>query len=549
LLGLILVFVLAGFYTRLFRSSIWPPVTTTPRERAGWALLLGAPLAVPLATYGFFSDSANELVWGLAAALSAVPTIVALALSESAVAFPIGTFPETAPRWRLATRGLLVLSALAAPVLFIQLAGADSIPFRVKTFEVAPDFHVPLPLRTGTVDSAYFALRSSGDQPHWLEAKFPQSVEVKSAFGTVWSGSSYRPDSHGQLLHVPQGYHRMSAASTSGPESQPGLRLRALPLLDEKTPLRLSEETWSPHVLRLDEVTLDDKTQPRIWRAVVRGRVMPGLQSPGGSVRVVVLAGGPPSGGELTQMLANEASSREPRVTYSLPRALDTVDYPLSAATPNSDHPELRPIPVEADGTFRLVLTYRPPDGKEPSGRAIGAPPGTGQPLDIPLLLAIRAPDFLERLLTTEKPESLLPRLRSNAALWNNATDLEDIAHRLSQAKRYDESIELHRRVVELAPSADSFNELAWQMIIGQRGSEALEPAREAAKLSARKDANVLDTLAHAEHASGNLREAVQAWDDAIKLDPSYYQPPRDDFCLQDLKYLVEARQTIAGRR
>jgi hypothetical protein len=81
------------------------------------------------------------------------------------------------------------------------------------------------------------------------------------------------------------------------------------------------------------------------------------------------------------------------------------------------------------------------------------------------------------------------------------------------------------------------------------RGAEALEPSREAAKLSGRKSAYILDTLAHAEHTAGNLREAVQAWDETIQLDPAYYQPPSDDFCVNDLKLLEQARRAIALRR
>ena len=549
LLGPVVLFLVAGVSVRLFRPAIWPPDITTRRERAGWALMFGLPVAVPLSVLGFFAGDRSELIWLATAMLSAAPTIVALVLSETADAFPIGMFPRPAPRARLVTRAILLLSAVAAPVLFMRLAGVDSIPFLAKTFEIAPDIQVPLPLRTGQVDSVYFALQSTGDQTPWLEAESPPSVDVKSASGSVLdSSSTHRAESRVQILYVPQGRYRLAAVSRNAPGGELALRLRTLPLLDEKIPVQLSEENWSPHVLRIDEIAIEDKTQRRVWRALVRGRVTEGQHAPGGSVRVLLLAGAAKGGGEIVQQLPNEATAAERRVTYPLPSALDSIDFPLSASTADSNRPELKSIPIGPDGSFRMVLTYRPPPGRQESTSSApqAQPLRAGQPLDIPVLLAIRGPDFRERLLKNEKPGALLARLKADPATWNERSELEEFGRFLSKARRYDESIELHRRIVQLESNADTLNGLAWELVISGRGAEALEPAREAAKLSGRKSAYILDTLAHAEHTAGNLRAAVLAWDETIQLDPAYYQPPSDDFCVSDLKLLEEARRAIA---
>ena len=163
-------------------------------------MLFGLPLAVPLGVLGLFAGDRSELIWLAIPILAAASTIVAV-LSETADAFPIGMFPGPAPRGAGGVRAILVLSAVAAPVLFIRFAGVDSIPFLAKTFDIAPDVHVPLPLRMGQVDSVYFALQSGGDPTPWLEAESPPGVDVKSASGSVLdSSTTHLAERRGQIL-------------------------------------------------------------------------------------------------------------------------------------------------------------------------------------------------------------------------------------------------------------------------------------------------------------------------------------------------------------
>ena len=60
-------------------------------------------------------------------------------------------------------------------------------------------------------------------------------------------------------------------------------------------------------------------------------------------------------------------------------------------------------------------------------------------------------------------------------------------------------------------------------------------------------DVNILDTLAHAEYEAGNLKEARQAWEETLLLDPSYYSPPSDDYCRRDLELLDKLRKSPAA--
>ena len=180
-----------------------------------------------------------------------------------------------------------------------------------------------------------------------------------------------------------------------------------------------------------------------------------------------------------------------------------TPSTSLSASTARQQSPD-SPIP-QAGWNVPDGVTHRPPDRPESSNASPVQSLRAGEPLDIPVLLALRGPDFRERLLKNEKPGALLTLLKADPTTWNDRAELEEFGRFLSKAKRYDESIELHRRIVQLESNADTLNGLAWELVSAGRGAEALEPAKEAAKLSGRKEAYILDTLAHA--TAGHLKK------------------------------------------
>lgn len=503
-------------------------------QRVIWALLLGLPVTVPLATLAFLGSNEFGDQWYNWSAFGIAPAIVALTLSESAVAFPIGTFPPPAPRMRVIMRLVLALLAFSIPAIFVGLVGADSVPFLAKTYAIANDFQVPLPLSSDRADSVYFALESTGTEPQWLRATSPDSVTVNAAGGSVLTGTS---DGHSELLYVPAGSSPLSATSRQGTNGNPALHLWTIPQLVNNNPLPLTEEVWSLYMLRLDEVP-DAGSLMRVWKADVRPRME---ERTGGTVRVLMPGGGTGSA-EITQALPGQATSEQP-VKHRVPIAFTRLDFPVSTSSNPGNYGELQAIPIEADATFLISLTFRL------SAADADAAAVAGQPLYIPVLLAVRGPDYVERLVESEAPGKLLPRLKTDSALWGDAEELEHAAVHLSLAKRHDESILLRQRIVELMPNeAQAYNNLAWEMLIAKRGAEALEPARLAAMKSERKDANILDTLAHAEYESRNLKEAIQAWEETLVLEPTYYARPQDTYCLQDMKLLEDARRELGSR-
>jgi hypothetical protein len=532
--GLLITFIVAGVIVRLFRSAVWPPARTPLTQRVIWALLLGLPVTGPLATLAFLGSNEFGDQWYMWGAFGIAPAIVALTLSESAVAFPIGAFPPPAPRMRLIMRFLLSLLAFSIPAIFVALAGMDSVPFLAKTYVIANDFQVPLPLSPGRADSVYFAIESNGTEPQWLRATTPDSVTVKSVSGDVLTGAS---DGHSELLYVPAGRSRLSATSRQGTNGNQALRFWTIPQLVNNNPMRLSEDVWSLYMLRLDEVP-DADSPMLVWKADVRPRME---ERTGGTVRVLMPGGGTGSA-EIAQALPGQATAPQP-VKHQVPIAFARLDFPVSTSANPGNYGELQAIPIEADATFWISLTYRL------SAADVDAAAVAGQPLYIPVLLAVRGPDYAERLVESEAPGKLLARLKSDSALWGDAEELEQSAVRLSLAKRHDESITLRERIVQLIPDdAQAYNNLAWEMLIAKRGAKALEPARLAAMKSERKDANILDTLAHAEYESGNLKEAIQAWEETLTLEPTYYARPQDAYCLQDLKLLEDARRVLGVR-
>ena len=566
LVAFFLVLFLVGFYVRLLRSSVWPP-TTTPRARAGWALLFGLPFTVLLAVYAVRSGSDSDGFWLVAAGCSVVPSLVALILSETAAAFPIGRFPIPAPRTRAVVRTLLAGSAIAGPLLFLGFARLDSIPFLARSHDLGGAETIRLPLRVGRTDSVYFNLRTTDTGASWFIAQYPESIRLRTATGAL-SRNAFHDDDRGQFIYLPAGSHRLSAVSARGPENA-SVTLKAVPRLDG-TAIDLTEAGWVPRIVRLDEVTAKDETSPRQWRAVIAARASGQRFTDGWSVRLMLpmgLGGAPREAtfsswadesksqtGELIQLSPNQAAANGHHVPFVVPVALDAGEFPHVDGD-DDDGATLRPIPLDQDGTFRLILTYTAPAATAANGASPNALPQAGHPIDVPFLLSLRRPDATEFLLKGET--DLIPRLRADA-IWNDADRLEDMARRLSQVGRHDDSIVVRERVVELTPDNSArLNNLAWEIVIATKGrapsateglrETALAAARKAAKLSDRKNVNTLDTLAHAEYDTSHFSEAVQAWEEVLRLKPNYYQPPADPFCADDLKLLADARLKSAA--
>jgi hypothetical protein len=530
-LGLFAIVFVSGIIVRLFRSAIWPPDTMSLPARVAWAMLLGLLAAVAFNVTSILTESAEWVTFGTMFAIG--PTVVALALTESATAFPIGRFPPVSTRLRIAVRAMLVLMALAIPGLFVWSVGRDSVPFLAARYIVANDTRIPISLATGRPDSLYFALESQDGQPHWLTAEFPDT-KISAATGVVWSGSSSYGEPRGQLVYLPPGRHRLSAASSSGAAADLSLRLKTIPLLDDKSVLQLDEDSWSLETIRFDEVLSETKAELRVWKADVRASVK-GRSD--GSVRVL-LPGGGSGDGDLSQLLPGQSTAKETKVKHSVPAPFTKLDFQTSTKTAETNHPELQPVLLESDGSFRLTLTYR-----LPVDASLPPPIGPSQPLYLPALFSVRGPDHVERLISSLPTGELIPRLEADQFLWRDDDELESAARRLSRLKRYDESIALWARVTVLRPDDfNAFNGLAWERLTAKRGREALEPARKAAELSKRMDVNILDTLAHAEYEAGNRNEARQAWEDVLQLDPSYYSPPSDDYCRKDIEILNSLR-------
>jgi hypothetical protein len=507
LLGVLAVPLVVGVVVRLFRASIWPPSATSRTARIAWSLMVGLPLAVPImASEIWLSGGIDVSTFTQVAAVA--PTIMALVLSESAVAFPIGTFPPLAPRLRMVTRAVLVLAAVAVPGFLLWSVGMDSIPFLAKSYALGKDTQIPLPLASKHADSAYFVVESNTSQ--WVTVDYPSAITLRADNATL---SSYTyGERRGHLLVVPQGRHRLSAAATNGSEEGLSLKLTTIPLFDVNEVLPLDTKAWTMRLIRLDEFTGDGPGKERIWKADMRGRTQ---GWPSGSVRV--LFGGSGSGfGQLSQSLPGQATREETWVPVpSMPRPWAQFEYPLSAESRSSS--ELKPIPIGANDTFGLALTYRLPADSQ------NAPPPNSS-FYLPVLLSVEPSVDLQ------------------------VKDLYDRAVRLSQSNQHDASIAVRRQIVSLIPTDENaLNGLAWELLIAKRGAEALEPARAAARQSNRKDTNILDTLAHAEYEAGNLKEAKQAWEDTLKLDPSYYSPPSDNYCSKDLELLNALRRSTAA--
>lgn len=90
----------------------------------------------------------------------------------------------------------------------------------------------------------------------------------------------------------------------------------------------------------------------------------------------------------------------------------------------------------------------------------------------------------------------------------------------------YKEALSDYKRVLQLKPKdAGIHNNLAWLYATAndekfQDKGKALEHARKAAELSKERNAEILDTLAHAYFINGKLKEAVEAERKALKLKP-----------------------------
>jgi hypothetical protein len=506
LLGAVAVPLVVGIVVRLFRASIWPPAATTRPARIAWSLLVGLPLAVPvMASEILLSGGIDVSTFTLV--FAAAPTIMALVLSESAAAFPIGSFPPLAPRRRMVTRAVLVLAAVALPGFILWSVGMDSIPFFSKSYALDKDVQIPLPLASNHADSVYFTVESNDSQ--WVTLDYPNAITLRADNATL---SSYTYGERGHLLAVPRGRHQLSATATNGSGEGLSLKLTTIPLFDVNAVLPLDPKAWTMRLIRLDEFSGDGQAKLRIWKADVKGRTQ---GWPLASVRI--LFGGSGSGfGELSQSLPGQATREESTVRVpAVPGPWAQFEFPLSAVSRSSS--ELKPIPIEADGSFGLTLTYRLPADSQ------NAPPQNSS-FFLPVLLSVEP--------------SVDARVKG----------LYDLAVRLSQANRRNESIDVRRQIVALKPNdANALNGLAWELLIARRGGEALEPARTAARQSMRIDANILDTLAHAEYEAGNLNEARQAWEDTLKLDPSYYSPPSDDYCKKDLELIDKLRKSSAA--
>jgi hypothetical protein len=505
----VLLFVMLAPYAYLMRVVVWPPHSTRRGARIFWAFLAGLPVAVPIAAVGFLRPSDAGALWAAAGVASALATIVTLVLSETAAAFPIGTFPPIAARARFAGRGLILAAAAAAVASLWLTLGLDSVPLAVNHTNVDGGGRFGIRLRS-RLDSEYFRLVATDSSARWFLVTLPKHVLVKGAATNL----AYLDSMSGlRVVHIPSGRYLLSATPDgSSPTSDGALEIAPIAPLNAGDVVRLSGTKWTPFVLQLNPGT-DSKGKP-IWRADVPVRVEIGLaiDESQPSLRILPLV----NGVEFTHPDVTDGSqaAKERLITYPQPQ-------PLALFTANHLTPlyltsrEMQPLAIE-NAEARVEVTYRPPAN-------ISLP---RTPILLPVGLKLKVLDWTRD--------------------WNNPTALAEAAEDYLLKKWTDDALKLLERVAELKP--DDYlaqNEYAWNLVLEYRGAEGLSAARQAAKLTNRTNPSVLDTLGHVEHAAGNWAEAVKAWEDLLVADPAYYKPVRDPFCEHDLSLLEEARRKV----
>jgi len=102
----------------------------------------------------------------------------------------------------------------------------------------------------------------------------------------------------------------------------------------------------------------------------------------------------------------------------------------------------------------------------------------------------------------------------------------EMLADLYAEQKLYSEAIQHYKEALQIEPNnAESHNNLAWlyatcEDLKWRDPRAALEHARRAVELTHWKEAGFIDTLAEANYASGNYREAVRIQLIALQLAP-----------------------------
>ena len=134
------------------------------------------------------------------------------------------------------------------------------------------------------------------------------------------------------------------------------------------------------------------------------------------------------------------------------------------------------------------------------------------------------------------------------AAQPDSAKLLSDFGNELERVGDLDSASAEFRLAVEREPKNPQFrNSLAWALCLLNRYEEALPHAREAARLLP-DDANIQDTLAHAEFGMKNYDRAVHAWEAVQKAKPGYMSDKSHVHCLRDKQNLETARLIVKQR-
>jgi hypothetical protein len=512
-LGTVLV-----LYPYLVRAVVWPPDRTGPAWRVFWAFLVGLPVALPIALTAGWLPAYAGLLWIAAGIASALPTIVVLVLSETAVAHPIGKFPPIAERSRVLGRGLLLASAAVAGLALWFTFGRDSVPLAAQTIDVSAGARIPIDLRSA-VDSSYFRIETTAGS-RWFVARAPAGVTVKGV-NTRIVGTSVDA-----VMHLPPGQHLMSAISSARRAVSGNFELHAIRHLEPGDTIEPSTVKWTPFVLRLEELPADGEAT-RIWRA---------------ELPVVIRRGGPrPASATLwlRPLLAGAAfdvsagALKERLITFAKPQLPGTFIMPEPPAKASAYYlgPDMQPFDIDDQGRARLLVTHR--DAQTDPRRS---PVQTHSATDTAASV-IHLPIGLKLVESFDWQRD-----------WDDAIVLEDAANEFLLSNRVDEGIELLKRVAELKP-ADYMaqNQYAWALVMAGRGAEAVDTARRAVELSNRKNASVLDTLAHARYDAGHWEEALKAWEEMLTVDPEYYKPLRDPFCEKDHTLIDEAQRRLRG--
>jgi len=132
------------------------------------------------------------------------------------------------------------------------------------------------------------------------------------------------------------------------------------------------------------------------------------------------------------------------------------------------------------------------------------------------------------------------------AAQPDPAKLLSDVGNELERFGDLDSASAEFRLAVEREPKNPQFrNSLAWALCLLNRCEEALPHAREAARLLP-DDANIQDTLAHAEFGTKNYDRAVHAWEAVLKANPGFMSDKSHVDCLRDKQNLETARSRVS---